>query len=126
MKLTMTRKVIAIALVAAFSQFSLADNASAQKTIAGVLSNLNHFPSDADKAALMAITEDDSVEQGYRTLADAVANISHSANAEGKAMMAEIMEAEQTPADLKTLAEIVAGINHAPSADAKATLATML
>ncbi len=126
MKLTMTRKIIAIALVAAFSQFSLADNASAQKTIAGVLSNLNHFPSDADKAALMAITEDDSVDQAYHALAGAIANISHAANAEGKAMMATIMEDDQAPADLKALAEIVAGINHVAGADAKATLAAML
>ncbi len=126
MKLTITRKLIAITLVAVFSQFSLADNASAQKTIAGILNNLNHFPSDADKAALMAIAEDDSVGRGYKALATAVANISHSANAEGKEAVAQIMAADQAPAELKVLAEIVGGINHTASADAKARLAAML
>ena len=123
MKLTLLRNVLLLAVLASFSQFTFADNASAQKTIAGVLHNLNHFPSDADKAALMAIAEDESVGQGYRALAGAVANISHAANAEGKA---RIMEADQAPADLKTLAGIVASINHMASAEAKATLAAMM
>tara|TARA_R110002073_G_scaffold155914_1_gene311211 strand:- start:476 stop:856 length:381 start_codon:yes stop_codon:yes gene_type:complete len=126
MKLTLIRNVILLALLASFSQFTFADNASAQKTIAGVLHNLNHFPSDADKAALMAISEDESVGQGYRALAGAVANISHGATAEGKAVTARIMEASQAPADLKTLAGIVASLNHTASADAKATLAAMM
>ena len=126
MKLTLIRNVILLALLASFSQFTFADNASAQKTIAGVLHNLNHFPSDADKAALMAISEDESVGQGYRALAGAVANISHGATAEGKAVTARIMEASQAPADLKTLAGIVASLNHPASADAKATLAAMM
>ena len=126
MKLTLLRNVLLLAVLASFSQFTFADNASAQKTIAGVLHNLNHFPSDADKAALMAIAEDESVGQGYRALAGAVANISHAANAEGKAVTARIMEADQAPADLKTLAGIVASINHMASAEAKATLAAMM
>ena len=126
MKTSLVRNVILLALLASFSQFSFADNASAQKTIAGVLHNLNHFPSDADKAALMAITEDESVGQGYRALAGAVANISHAATAEGKEVTARIMAAAQAPADLKTLAGIVASINHTASAEAKATLAAMM
>ncbi len=126
MRLTLLRNVILIAVLASFSQFTFADDASAQKTIAGVLHGLNHFPSDADKAALMAISEDESVSQGYRALAGAVANISHGATAEGKAVTARIMEAAQAPADLKTLAGIVASLNHTASADAKATLAAMM
>jgi hypothetical protein len=126
MKFTITRNIIVVAFVAIFSQFAMADNASAQKTIAGVLNSLNHFPSDADKAALMAISEDDSVGEGYKALAGVVANISHSANAEGKAVAARIMESDMAPADLKTLAEIVANLNHMASADDKAKLMAML
>lgn len=126
MKTTFLRNILALAVIVSFSQFSYADNAEAQKVIAGVLVNLNHFPSDADKAALMAITEDDSVGQGYRALAGAVANISHSANAEGKEVTARIMEASTAPAELKTLAEIVANLNHVASPEAKATLTAML
>jgi len=126
MKITLTRNIIILALMACFSQFALADNASAQKTIATVLHNLNHFPSDADKAALMAISEDASVGRGYQALAGAVANISHSATAEGKEITARIIDAAAAPADLKTLAGIVASISHVASADAKATLAAMM
>lgn len=126
MRITFLRNIVLLAVLASFSQFTFADNASAQKTIAGILHNLNHFPSDSDKAALMAITEDDSVGQGYRALAGAVANISHAATAEGKAVTARIIAADQAPADLKTLAGIVASINHTASAEAKATLAAMM
>ncbi len=126
MKLTLLRNVILLGVLASFSQFVFADNASAQKTIAGVLHGLNHFPSDADKAALMAIAEDASVGRGYQALAAAVANISHSVTTEGKAVAARIMEAPQAPADLKTLARIVAQFNHTASAEAKATLAAIM
>ena len=126
MKLALLRNVILLAVLASFSQFTFADNASAQKTIAGVLHSLNHFPSDADKAALMAIAEDESVGRGYQALAGAVATISHAATAQGKAITARIMEASQAPADLKTLAGIVASLNHTASAEAKAVLAAMM
>lgn len=122
MKLTLTRKLLTIALIGLFSQFSLADDASSQKTIAGILMNLNHFPSDADKATLMAIAQDESNGRGTRAIATAVANISHAATAEDKETMTRIMGIAQAPAEVKALAGIVLGINHVPSADAKEAL----
>ncbi|PCJ25891.1 MAG: hypothetical protein COA96_06490 [SAR86 cluster bacterium] len=126
MKTTMTKKLLAIALIGLFSQFSMADDASSQKTIAGILVGLNHFPSDADKSALMAIAEDESNNRGTRAIASAVASISHAATAEDKDIMGRIMSAEQAPAQTKALAGVVAELNHMASADAKAILQAML
>ncbi|MEX0963563.1 MAG: hypothetical protein WDZ52_05915 [Pseudohongiellaceae bacterium] len=126
MKITLLRNMLVLALLASFSQFTYADNADAQKVIAGVLVNLNHFPSDADKAALMAVAEDSSVGRGYRALAGVVSAISHSATAEGKEVTSQILASNEAPADLKTLATIVANLSHTASAEAKATLTAML
>ena len=126
MKSTLIRKIMAIALIGLFSQFSMADNASATKTIAGILAGFNHFPSDADKSALMAISEDDGNGRGFRAIASAVANISHQATAEDKDIMGRIMAADGAADDAKTLAGIVAGLMHSASDDDKATLQTML
>jgi len=126
MKLSTIRKFMAIVLIGAFSQFALADNASATKTIAEVLAGLNHFPSDADKTALMAVANDDSAGRGLKAIANAVSNIQHAATAEDKEMMNRIIGADQASADAKALAEIVLGINHMASADAKAVLQAML
>ncbi len=126
MKISLNKKIVAVALIACFSQFSLADNASASKVIAGVLANLNHFPSDADKAALMAVTQDESAGRGFHMIAEAVGNISHAATAEGKEAMSQIIAYDGASAEAKALAEIVLGINHMPSAEAKAALQAML
>lgn len=126
MKSSIIKKFMAIVMIGLFTQVSLADNASAAKTIAGVLASLNHFPSDADKAALMAVANDDSNGQGFRMIATAVSNIAHSATAQDKEVMNRIIASERATAPAKALAEIVLGINHVASDDAKAKLAAML
>jgi hypothetical protein len=119
-----TTKVLAIALSVLFSQVALADPASAGKTIAGILSGMNHFASDAQKAELAAIAADESSGRGMQLIASAVAGIQHAPTAEGKAAMEQIMGADQAPASTKALAKIVLEFNHMASADAKAVLAT--
>ena len=126
MKLTLTRKILAIALIGLFSQFSLAqDNAGSAKQIADIVASLNHFPSDADKATLMAISGNGELAPGVRAMATAVSNIAHSANAEGKEAMAGIQANAQAPDRAKALAGIIASLNHTASADAKAELAQL-
>jgi hypothetical protein len=126
MKLKLIRKFAVIALVGLFSQFSLAQDVDgALSEIADIVASINHFPSDADKAALATISGNDSLPQPLRDMAAAVSNISHSANAEGKAVMASIQGNPQAPDTAKSLAGIIAGLNHMPSAEDKATLATL-
>ena len=128
MKITLIRKLVAVALIALFSQFSLAQdagNAAAAKQIADIVASINHFPSDADKAALADIAGNDALPEGLRNMATAVSNISHAASAEGKAMMAGIQANGEAPDRAKSLAGIIASLNHMPSDEAKATLAEL-
>ena len=126
MKITLIRKLVAVALIALFSQFSLAQDAGgAIKQIADIVASINHFPSDADKAALADIAGNDVLPEGLRNMATAVSNISHAASAEGKAMMAGIQANGEAPDRAKSLAGIIASLNHMPSDEAKATLAEL-
>ena len=120
------RKIIIIAIVGLFSQFSMAqDNAGAIKDVADIVASINHFPSDADKARLMAISGNDSLFEGIRAMATAVSNISHAANADGKAAMAALQAQDQIPDRAKALAGIIEGFNHMASDEGKATLAEL-
>lgn len=125
MKFGTGKKLITIALLTLFSQFAMADAASAQKTIAGILAGMSHFPNDAQKAELMAIAEDESSGRGMQMIATAVGNIQHAATAEGKASMNQIIGYDGAPAETKALAEVVLGFNHAASDEAKAALAML-
>jgi hypothetical protein len=123
MKLILIRRMIGIALlVGLFSQFAMADNASSVREIVGIVSTMNHFASDADKAKLMAIAADNSLAAPIRAMASAVSNIAHAANAEDKAAMASIVGNAQVPDPAKTLAGIIANFNHMASDDDKARL----
>jgi|TARA_B100001013_G_scaffold331412_1_gene246975 hypothetical protein len=120
------RKIIIIAIVGLFSQFSMAqDNAGAIKDVADIVASINHFPSDADKARLMAISGNDSLFEGIRAMATAVSNISHAANADGKAAMAALQAMDQLPDRAKALAGIIGSFNHMASDEGKATLAEL-
>lgn len=88
------KKLIAAILICAFAPFVYADNDEATEVIAGVLMNLNHFPSDDDKVALQGLIDDDSVGPAFKAVADAVMGIEHSASEDGKAAMARVLEAD--------------------------------
>jgi hypothetical protein len=126
MKKTLTRSLMVLLLGGFFSQAALAQNGGAHlKTIADIVASLNHFPSDADKAALAEIVADENLPQGLRNMASTVANISHAASAEGKEQMAAIQASDQAPDTAKALAGIIASVNHTASDDAKSTLAEL-
>lgn len=125
MKKGISAKLAAIVSIVLFSQFSLADAASAQKTIAGILAGMNHFASDAQKAELASIAGDDSSGRGMQMIATAVSGIQHAPTDEGKASMNQIIGYPQASAEAKALAEIVLGFNHMASAEAKEALAKL-
>lgn len=126
MKTSLFNKLLLITTLAIFSPLAMADDAAATKTIAGVLVNLNHFPSADDKAALKALTEDESAGEAFRAVALAVHNIQHAATAEDKEALSALISNNMTAPAAKALAEIVVGINHMPSPDAKMALQAML
>lgn len=121
----LTTKLLVIGIASAFSQFALADAASAQKTIAGILAGMNHFPSDAQKEELMAIAADDASGRGNQMIASAVHDIQHAATAEGKAAMQQIIDYPEAPEATKVLAKTVLEFNHMASDEAKAALAAL-
>jgi hypothetical protein len=129
MKDTFVQKFLLIAVIALFAQFSVAqDNAAnmaAAKQIADIVVSLNHFPSDADKATLGAISGNMELTEGLRAMASAVTNIQHAATAEGKSAMAALQAAADTPDRGKALAGVIENLNHMASADAKAQLAQL-
>lgn len=127
MKNTLLQKFLLIAAIGLFSQFSVAQdaNAVAAKQISDIVVSLNHFPSDADKATLGAISGNMALAQGVRDMASAVANIQHAATAEGKSAMAALQAADDTPDRGKALAGVIASLNHTASADSKAQLAQL-
>ena len=93
MKNTFLRKLLLAATIGLFSQFAVAQDAAttaAAKQVADIVASLNHFPSDADKATLGAISGNAQLPQGLRDMATAVANIQHAATAEDKATLAAI------------------------------------
>jgi hypothetical protein len=111
--------MLAVVLAVAWSPLiHAADNVS---TMAGIVLSLQHFPSDADKAALAAIAGGDA-SAAEKTIAETIAGIQHKASAEGMAALEAIAADESQPGDVRELAAIVAGINHVPSAEAKAAL----
>ncbi|MEX2131758.1 MAG: hypothetical protein WD772_09740 [Pseudohongiellaceae bacterium] len=125
MKSGFATKLLVILSLGMFSQFAMADNASATKTIAGILMNLNHFPSDADKAALMAIQNEEGTGPAFKAVAMAVHNMQHAATAEDKERLSQVVASDMAAAEAKTLAQIVLGMNHMASAEAKAQLQTL-
>lgn len=125
MKLNTTKKLIAILALGLFSQFSLADAASAQKSIAGILAGMSHFASDAQKAELASIAGDDSSGRGMQMIATAISNIQHAPTDEGKASMNQIIAYDGASAEAIALAKAVLGFNHMASDEAKAALAML-
>ena len=111
------RKNIVLTLIATLalmplSQISFADD-TAVGTMANIVINLKHFPSDADKAKLSAIAEgSDSSEAAVAT---AIANIEHQANAADKEKLSAIVADESAPAGLRDVASVVLALNHTPS-----------
>ncbi|NKB32087.1 MAG: hypothetical protein GKR91_03220 [Pseudomonadales bacterium] len=127
MKSRLYKKLLALALVVVVSpSLFAADNASATKTIAGVLVNLNHFPSDGEKAELAALSEDDGVGRAFRAIANAVANMQHAVSADDKDIMNRIIASERAHANAKLFAEILLDLNHTANDETKVRLQELM
>jgi hypothetical protein len=128
MKKILIRNLLAITIFGFFTQFSVAqdaNNMAALKEIANIVVSINHFPSDADKAALAKISGNEDYPQGIRDMATTVSNIEHAANDAGKAAMARIQASDQAPASAKALAGMITNFNHMLNAEAKMTMAQL-
>ncbi len=112
MRKNIVLSTIAMLALMPLSQISFADDA-AVGTMADIVINLKHFPSDADKAKLSSIAEgSDSSEAAVAT---AIANIEHKANAADKEKLSAIVADESASAQLRDVASVVLALNHMPS-----------
>lgn len=112
-----------IALIATGS-LSLAGS-DAIRTMAGITMHLNHFPSDADKAALQSIIDSDDASEEEASIAMALMNLEHKVKEGDAKRLADIVEDDQADDAAKELAGILLKVNHAPSDADKAMLAEM-
>ena len=91
-------------------------------TMASILINLQHFPSDSDKEKLAMIASSDDSSEAEKTIAMAIANIEHQASSADKDKLNAIIADSDTPAGLRDLANVVVSLNHYPSAADKTKL----
>ena len=95
------------------------------RAMASITLNLNHFPSDADKAALSAIIESDDSSEEEASIAMALMNMQHKVTERDAERLADIVDDDEADANARELAGIVLGINHSASDDDKETLAAL-
>lgn len=94
---------------------------SAIQTMARITMNLNHFPSDDDKAALQGIIDSDDSTDEEAEIAMAITNIEHKIAEKDNERLRDIVNDDNADADARQLAGIVLRINHSASdADKKA------
>jgi len=99
-----------------------AGEGKAVQTMAGILSKLQHFPTDAEKQTLKQIAEDKSVTADERTVARALMNVQHTVAAADKPKLEAMVKDEKTSSSVKTLASVILNLKHMPSASEKAKL----
>lgn len=90
--------------------------------VAGILAEMNHFPSEAQQATLVAIGQDEAVGQHLRTIALAVAHIQHQVpDAYQSQLQAIVADADAGDAE-KTMAAAALRFNHKATAEDAAAL----
>ena len=114
--------VAATLLVA--SGLTSADSAAIQ-TMARITMNLNHFPTDEDKAALGAIVESDESSEEEASIAMALSNMQHQVTEVDAERLTDIVDDDLSDAAARELARILLGINHSPTDADKAALASL-
>ena len=91
--------------------------------IAGILSSMNHFPSDENKRALAALANDPASNRIVIVLANVVASLEHVPSEEDKTLMSNILQrGNRIPGEAIAIARAVLGFNHSVSAEGKAAL----
>lgn len=95
------------------------------KTMARITMNLNHFPSDDDKATLKGIIDSDDSSEEAADIAMAISNMQHKVLEEDVDRLEDIISDDRTGADARKLASILLRVNHTPSDEDKKTLAAL-
>ncbi len=114
-----------IAITLSFAPGAVSANEAAIKTMARITMNLNHFPSDDDKATLKGIIDSDDSSLEAADIALAIANMEHKVLEEDVERLQDIIDDKRSAGDARTLASILLRINHSPSDEDKRALAAL-
>jgi hypothetical protein len=111
----------AFALLIAAAGPAIADD-SQVSTLANILLEMNHFPNEAQKEQLAALSDDPDVSENLRAIASATAGIEHTPSAEAQATLNGILASEAASPAEKTLAGAVLRFRHELSVEDRAAL----
>ena len=81
-------------------------------SMAEIVANMNHYPSDADKEKLAAIADASEAEIAIAT---AISNVAHKASTPDRESLTAIAADESLAPELRVLASAVLNINHKAS-----------
>ena len=95
-------------------------------TMASIMMNLNHYPSDSEKQTLNGIANNSAASEHERIMAQAMINLQHKASDADMPKLKKIMNDDSASADAKDLAGIILNLNHKPSGSDKARLKKMM
>jgi hypothetical protein len=114
-------------LLAALSAVALAATVAAAQntpvqTMAGILMNVNHFPSDAEKKTLQGIVENKTASEGERAVAQAMISLQHQVAAADKPKLEALVKDKATPEPVRTLASVILTFTHMATAADKEKL----
>lgn len=115
--------ILAAALLLGLTaSIAVAAETKAVQTMAGILMNLQHFPSDSDKQALRQITQDKSASADEKTVAQALIDVQHTAADADKPKLEAIFKNDKAASSVKTLAGVILNLHHMASDSDKAKL----
>lgn len=103
----------------------VAADSDAIKTLATITMNLNHYPSDEDKAMLSAIIDSDESSEEEAAIAMALSNMQHKVTEADAERLEDIVNDDMADASSRKLAGILLKINHKPGDDDRKVLATL-
>lgn len=125
MKMSFRNSTLAMIALMSLSQFTLATSVTPTRSIAEILSSLNHAPTAEQRAELMNIGSDAAYSPNIQAIAQAVHNIRHSATVLDKKKMTDIAQDSSATFSEQKLAKVVAEINHTPDSKARRTLSSI-
>ncbi len=118
--------VLCACLMLALMAFPVVAGDTHLHTMAGILMNLNHFPSDDEKATLAEIVSDSDASASDQVLANVISNFKHKVGTGDRAALTELSANADAAAGARTLADILLNLAHNPSAEDKAKLIAIL
>jgi hypothetical protein len=95
------------------------------RALVQITMNLNHYPSDEEKAILNAIIESDDASEEEAAIAMALANMEHTVTAADAERLADIVDDDFSDDSARKLAGILLNIDHSPSDEDKVVLASL-